>query len=418
MRKQMTIAAVVVIAVAVGIVIGRNLPSTGDPGSVGAAPGEREVLYWVAPMDSNYRRDEPGKSPMGMDLVPVYADEVDAVPGTVKIDPTVINNLGVRTVAAESGPLSRRIETVGYISFDEDTLQHVHTRVDGWIEKLAVTATGDPVRQGELLFELYSPTLVNAQQEYLAALRSNNQVLLGASRDRLVALGITQMEIDRLQKNQQPSQRVRVYADADGVIAHLGVREGVYVTPATEVMSVARLDRVWVHAEVFERQAAWVKPGQEALVELDYLPGRLWQGTVDYVYPELDAKTRTLRVRIRFENEGEALRPNMFARVTLKGEETDSVVHIPREALIRGGSVNRVVLALGDGRFRAQPVSIGIESGDRVAILEGLSAGDLVVSSGQFLIDSESNIEAALSRMDDSAEEPMDHGQHQMESEQ
>ena len=367
MRKQMTIAAVVVIAVAVGIVIGRNLPSTGDPGSVGAAPGEREVLYWVAPMDSNYRRDEPGKSPMGMDLVPVYADEVDAVPGTVKIDPTVINNLGVRTVAAESGPLSRRIETVGYISFDEDTLQHVHTRVDGWIEKLAVTATGDPVRQGELLFELYSPTLVNAQQEYLAALRSNNQVLLGASRDRLVALGITQSEIDRLQKNQQPSQRVRVYADADGVIAHLGVREGVYVTPATEVMSVARLDRVWVHAEVFERQAAWVKPGQEALVELDYLPGRLWQGTVDYVYPELDAKTRTLRVRIRFENEGElaeSLMTNLSRRGVFIETEHPLEIGAKLELRIQVGRPDRELIV------PAEVVSHGI--GPRLSFQRGM----------------------------------------------
>jgi Cu(I)/Ag(I) efflux system membrane fusion protein len=161
-------------------------------------------------------------------------------------------------------------------------------------------------------------------------------------------------------------------------------------------------------------------------VELDYLPGKLWRGTVDYVYPELDPVTRTLKVRIRFDNEGEYLRPNMFARVALFGTETDPVVHVPREALIRGGSVNRVVLALGEGRFRSQPVEIGIESGDRVAILDGLAAGDVVVSSGQFLIDSESNIESALSRMDDPATEPVDepmvepadHSHHHVEPEQ
>lgn len=419
MRKQITIVAVLIAAVVVGIAIGRSWAPEGGMSGGASGNGERETLYWVAPMDANYRRDEPGKSPMGMDLVPVYADEVDAVPGTVKIDPTVVNNLGVRTAPAEKGPLSRRIETVGYINFDEDTLVHVHTRVDGWIEKLAVTATGDPVKKGQLLFELYSPTLVNAQQEYLAAVRSNNTILRSASRDRLVALGVTESEISRLQKNQSPSQRVRVYAESDGVIANLGVREGIFITPSTEVISVARLDRVWVHAEVFERQSAWVKPGQEAVVELDYLPGKLWRGTVDYVYPELDAKTRTLRVRIRFDNEGERLRPNMFARVTLFGTETDPVVHVPREALIRGGSVNRVVLSLGEGRFRSQPVEIGIESGDRVAILDGLAAGDLVVSSGQFLIDSESNIGSALSRMDDPSQKPLvepeDHSEHQME---
>jgi Cu(I)/Ag(I) efflux system membrane fusion protein len=371
-------------------------PATGDG-------GEREILYWVAPMDANYRRDEPGKSPMGMDLVPVYADEVDGQPGTVKIDPTVVNNLGVRTVQAEHGTLPRHIDTVGYVQFDEDTLHHVHTRVDGWIEKLATKATGDPVEKGQLLFELYSPTLVNAKQEFLAALRSNNTVLLQASRERLIALGVTESQITHLEKDRTASQRVRVYAETDGVVAHLAVREGIYITPANEVMSIAELDKVWVLAEVFEREAAWVKPGQMAMVELDYLPGKMWHGTVDYVYPELDPKTRTLTVRIRFDNEDEMLRPNMFARVTIHAEATGQVVHVPREAVIRGGTIDRVVVALGEGRYRSRPVTLGIESHDRVAILSGLKAGEEIVVSGQFLIDSESNIEAALARMDSSA---------------
>ncbi len=399
MSKSTTILAVLITALLLGIVVGRWSASDRDMTPRGTDTAQRDILYWVAPMDPNYRRDEAGKSPMGMDLVPVYTDDVDQLPGAVKIDPTVVSNLGVRTAMVEGGVLSRRIDTVGYVGYDEDTLQHVHTRVDGWIEKLATKATGDPVKKGQLLFELYSPTLVNAQQEYLAALRSKNSVLRSASKDRLNALGVTASEVARLEKERTPSQRVRVYAQADGVIAHLGVREGIFVTPATEVMSVARLDRVWVLAEVFERQAAWVQPGQRADVELDYVPGRRWQGTVDYVYPELDPETRTLKVRIRFENEGEVLRPNMFARVALYGGETEELVHVPREAVIRGGSMNRVVLALGEGRFRAQPVELGIESGDRVAINKGLAVGDYVVTSGQFLIDSESNIDAALSRM-------------------
>ena len=190
------------------------------------------------------------------------------------------------------------------------------------------------------------------------------------------------------------------------------MREGIYVTPATEIMSVAKLDTIWVTAEVFERQAAWVKAGQQAMVELDYLPGKMWHGSVDYVYPELDPKTRTLKVRLRFDNETESLRPNMFARVTIHASGFGQVVHIPREALIRGGSMSRVVLALPNGRFRSQPVQVGIESGDRIAIRRGLAEGELIVASGLFLIDSESNIEVALERMDEEA--PMDHSQDDM----
>jgi Cu(I)/Ag(I) efflux system membrane fusion protein len=405
MNKNTLLIAAFVATLVIGVLLGRAW----DPGVTRVADSgqdtTREVLYWVAPMDPNFRRDEPGKSPMGMDLAPVYADEVDGQPGVVSIDATIVNNLGVRTAEAQRGHLSQRIETVGYVGYDEDTVQHVHTRVEGWIEKLATKATGDPVEKGQLLFELYSPTLVNAQEEYLVALRSTNQLLLQASKARLAALGVSGSEFARLDKERTIRQRVRVYAEADGVIAHLGVREGIYVTPATEIMSVAELDRVWVLAEVFERQAAWVKPGQNAVVELDYLPAEMLHGEVDYVYPELDPKTRTLKVRLRFDNAAQTLKPNMFARVTIQGDSIGEVVHVPREALIRGGSVDRVVIALGEGRFRAQPVEMGIESGDRVAIRKGISAGELVVVSGQFLIDSESNIEAALNRMDPSTDE-------------
>lgn len=400
MKKPLLVIVAVVAAIGIGILIGRSMDSASGTSAGSTGNSDREILYWVAPMDANYRRDEPGKSPMGMDLVPMYADDVDDQPGVVSIDTTLVNNLGVRTAKAQRGQLSQQIETVGYVGYDEDTVQHVHTRVDGWIEKLATKATGDRVEKGQLLFELYSPALVNAQEEYLVALRSNNKLLLKASKERLAALGVSGSEIARLDQERTIRQRVRVYAEADGVIAHLGVREGIYVTPATEIMSVAELDKVWVLAEVFERQAAWVKAGQKAVVELDYLPAGIWNGIVDYVYPELDPKTRTLKVRLRFDNAEEALRPNMFARVTIQGDSIGEVIHVPRAALIRGGSVDRVVVALGEGRFRAQPVETGIESGDRVAIRKGIADGELVVVSGQFLIDSESNIDAALRRMD------------------
>ena len=406
MNRKLLIAVIIIGALVGGYLLGRS--SDNDSDDRESAGSEQEILYWVAPMDPNFRRDEPGKSPMGMDLVPVYADEsVDSDPALVTIDPTVVNNLGVRTATVERGALSRKVETVGYVSHDEDTLVHVHSRVDGWIERLAVKAAGDPVERGQILYQLYSPTLVNAQEEYLAALNSGNRNLLVASRERLVALGVTEPEIAGLEADRRANRLVSVIAERDGYAVSLGVREGIYVTPATDIMTIAGLDEVWVLVEVFERQAAWIQVGQQAEVELDYIPGQSWQGTVDYIYPELDPQSRTLRVRLRFDNESRVLRPNMFARITIFGSATEPVVHVPREALIRGGAVDRVVIAQGGGHFRSQPVDVGIESGNRVEIRAGLREGEEIVTSGQFLIDSESNIESALVRMGEEGPDPL-----------
>ena len=408
---------VALLAIGIALIAGVVLGYWFAPAAPAAAPagtGERQILYWVAPMDPNYRRDAPGKSPMGMDLVPVYADAAPAPEaGVVTIDPAVLQNLGLRSAAAQLGPLPRRIETVGYVQYDESVMHHIHTRVEGWIESLHVRAAGDPVAKGQLLFEIYSPTLVNAQREYLTALSGGRADMVVASRERLAALGMPQAEIAALDEAKTPRQRVRIYAPADGVTTQLGVREGIFVTPAAHVISMADLSRVWVLAEVFERQTAWVAVGQRAEVELDYLPGRRWHGTVDYVYPDLHPVTRTLRVRIGFDNAGEALRPNMFARVVLLGGATEPVVHIPREALIRGGAADRVALDLGGGRFRAVAVEAGVEAGERVEIRSGLKAGEQVVVSGQFLIDSESNLESAMAGTAGDAPPPAaGHGGH------
>lgn len=365
-------------------------------------PLERKIAYWVAPMDSNYRRDKPGKSPMGMDLVPVYEDAMSDGESIVSINPHMVQNLGVRTEKAKLGTLQRRINTVGYIEYDEDAMSHVHTRAAGWIEKLKVKASGDPVKQGQVLFELYSPILVNAQHEFLNALSGLNDELTRASRERLNALGMTTEEVATLEASREIHQRIQNIAEMDGVVTQLGVREGTYVTPATHVLSFAKLSQVWVIAEVFERQTSWIELNQRATFELDYLPGQIWEGEVDYIYPELDAKTRTLRVRIKFDNDQLIIRPNMFASVTIYSESTTPVVHVPREAVIRGGTADRVVKALTESKFKSVQVRTGMETQGRVEILNGLSKGDSVVVSGQFLIDSESNIETALDRLSES----------------
>ncbi|MEE9286856.1 MAG: efflux RND transporter periplasmic adaptor subunit [Gammaproteobacteria bacterium] len=364
---------------------------------------EREILHWVAPMDPNYRRDQPGKSPMGMDLVPVYADEEqgqqDGAFPVITIAPEVVNNLGVRTAPVERGPLSRRIEAVGYLAYDETMMSHVHLRAEGWIERLLVKAAGDPVKKGQLLFELYSPTLNVAQEEYLLAMAMNDEKRMRASTLRLKALGVSPLQIERLTKTRKADQYVQVYASQNGVVTALKVREGMYVTPATEVMSLADLSSVWLLAEVFERQANWVKPGQTAEVRLPSVPDGVWEGKVDYIYPDLDAMTRTLRVRLRFDNPDEALKPNMYAHVSILGDRIDDALRIPREALIRDGTSERVILALGEGRFQPREVEVGIESDDWVEVRSGLTEDDTVVVSAQFLIDSEASLKASLQRV-------------------
>ena len=357
---------------------------------------EREVLYWVAPMDPSFRRDQPGKSPMGMDLVPVYADEVGS---EVRISPAVMQNLGIRTAAATKDTLWRRIDTVGYVEADQTRLIHFSLRTEGWIERLAAKSEGERIKKGQLLFELYSPGLVAAQEEYLQARASGSKALVRASADRLEVLGMTRSQIEELGRSQRPRQRVQVYAPQDGIVQELNVREGMFVKPADTLMSLVDLSSVWVIAEVFESQSQWVAPGRPAEMSLTYLPGERWEGEVEFVYPQLDPKTRTLRVRLRFDNPNESLKPNMYASVTIYGGPKRDALTIPAEALIRTGRETRVILASGEGTFRAQPVEVGIQVHDTVEILSGLEAGERVVTSGQFLIDSEASLSASLQRM-------------------
>jgi Cu(I)/Ag(I) efflux system membrane fusion protein len=361
---------------------------------------EKEILYWVAPMDPNYRRDQPGKSPMGMDLIPYYStsDEND---NSVRISPAVVQNLGVRTSKAELTRLWRGIDTVGYVDYDESKVSHIHLRTEGWIEKLAVESEGERVKKGDFLFDVYSPKLVNAQEELVTALASGNKGLIGATKERLSALGISSSQIRVLEKNKKVRQRISIYAPQDGVVSVLPVREGMFVKPSQKVMTLGDLSSVWLLAEVFERQSQWVEVGQDAEVNLSYIPGKSWNGKVEYIYPSLDPKTRTLKVRLRFDNPGERLKPNMYANVKIYGGAKENTIVIPLEGLIRSGREERVILALGDGRFEARKVRAGIESGNYVEILEGVEEGDAIVTSGQFLIDSEASMRASLNRMTD-----------------
>ncbi len=373
-----------------------------------ASQGEKQPLYWVAPMDPNYRRDQPGKSPMGMDLVPVY----DMPEGEVKISASVEQNLGVRTGQAVMEPLSQLIATVGYIQLDEEQLSHVHTRVEGWVEQLSVSSVGDRVNEGDMLFGLYSPALVNAQEDYLAALRSKSTQLVSASRQRLFSLGLGSDHIAALEKKGRAEQVVPFKSPRSGILTGLKVREGMYVTPSLELMAIGRLDSVWVIAEVFERQAGWLAPGQAVTMTVASYPGEVWSGEVEYIYPELDQQTRTTQLRIRFDNDDWRLRPNMYAQLEILAGDGRERLSVPRQAVIRGSANDRVVTRVAEGTYRSVPVKTGMESADRVEILEGLAHGDEVVVSGQFLIDSESNIDAEMARMAGDGESHQDPHQH------
>ncbi|MED5503903.1 MAG: efflux RND transporter periplasmic adaptor subunit [Pseudomonadota bacterium] len=386
---------------------GANQFLTGSAHDMSAMGGEsaassNDPLYWVAPMDPNYKRDKPGKSPMGMDLIPVYAEDLSgekSAPGTITIDPSVENNLGVKTAKVTLEKLSPRIETVGYIAFDESHLWQTNVRVAGWVEKLYINAVGEKVKKGDVLFTLYSPELVKAQEELLNAYRTGRNGLVKGATERLVTLGVDRGQIKSITRSGKASQTIEIKAPADGVIASLNVREGGYLSPAQAVISAGPLDNVWVDAEVFERQAHWMKAGSQATMTLDAIPGNGWQGVVDYVYPILDPKTRTLRVRLKFPNPNGELKPNMFANIALQPVTDDAVLTIPKSSVIRSGGMTRVVLAEGDGKYRSARIEVGREAGEQIEVLQGLKQDDKIVTSAHFMLDSESSQSADLSRI-------------------
>jgi len=367
----------------------------GDP-TAATVKGPRKPTYYRNPMDPRRTSPVPMKDEMGMDYVPVFADEAGP---EIRVSPAVVNNLGVRTEPAVLDALPRTADTVGYVGFDERRVQQVRPRAEGWVESLAVRSMGETVRAGQVLFTLYSPMLESAQQEYLDALKVGNRDLIEASKDRLGALGLDPGTAARLTKTGKASGRVAYAAPISGVVTGIELKEGSMVTPEMVAMTITELGSLWVIAQVPEAQAGWVVAGTAAEMRFPSLPGERVAGQVEYVYPELDMETRTLRARITLARPPAGVRPNMLASVRLVGTGGAEVVNIPRSALIRSGTEERVVVALGDGRFAPRRVVAGLESGERVAITEGLAAGENVVVAGQFLLDSEANLRAGLGRL-------------------
>lgn len=379
--------------------------------SAGVEATGPEILYWAAPMDANYRRDGPGKSPMGMDLVPVYAgQEPSNDPAEVQLSGPEINAIGVRTALARMEAVSERIDTVGYVGYDDHLTSHVHTRVEGWVETLNVRAVGDQVAKGDLLFEMFSPAIGSSSADLIRAIDAGDPRIVDLARSSLRSQGMSDRQIDEIASSGRSARNLRVYAPQDGVVISLEAADGMFLQPNTRALSLTDLSRVWLIADVFERDIGRLSDNMTAVAKFDHLPGQRFEGRIDYIHPELDARTRTLPVRLRFDNREGLLKPNMFGTVTLVPEQTREAVTIPSEAIIQTGRAERVILRTGEGTFKPRLITTGLRDafgeGGRTEVLQGLAPGEEVVASAQFLIDSESALSAGLMRMAPTDAEP------------
>jgi Cu(I)/Ag(I) efflux system membrane fusion protein/cobalt-zinc-cadmium efflux system membrane fusion protein len=377
---------------------------------------DREILYWQSPMNPSEIYDKPGKSRMGMDLVPVYADGASSAEGMISINPVVVQNMNVRTAPVQQKDLSTVVRAIGKVEYDEQKLFNVNTKVSGWIEQLYVNYTGEMVKRGQPLFSIYSPELVTTQREYLLALktqekvasssfetiRSGGNTLLEATRKRLEYWDIPESEIKQLEQSGEIKKAVTLKSPAAGVVLHKNAVDGEFIKSGTPAYKIADLSTIWVQTSVYDYEVPWIEEGQPAQMELSYQPGKTYEGTVAYVYPSLDQKTRTVQVRLEFANPNLELKPGMFANVRIQTRPKNSVTVIPNEAIIRTGERNIVFVAKDEGTFEPREVTLGMEGGERnneIEILEGVKPGEEIVTSAQFLFDSESRLQEAIQKM-------------------
>jgi len=384
-------------------------PATAADAASGApADAERKPLYWHDPMVPGPKFDKPGPSPfMDMQLVPVYAD-AGADQGTVTISPRTTQNLGIRTVEVTMGRMNTGLSTVGAVSIDERTMVTVQSRVSGYIEKLHVRAQYDPVTRGQPLAEIYAPEWLSAQEEYLALKRSNQPAvrdLAQAARERLILLGITETQIKRIEQSGKADARVTLTAPDNGLVWELGARDGMAVTPGLTLFRLVNLGSVWIHAEVPETDAALVRPGAPVEARTAAYPEQTFKGKVAVLLPDVNATTRTVKARVVLGNPGGRLKPGMFATLAFASSNKSSLM-VPSEAVIHTGARAVAIIAEGDGKFRPVDIETGRDSGGMTEIRKGLTAGQRIVASGQFLIDSEASLKSTLSRLESAAEAP------------
>lgn len=376
---------------------------------------ERAPLFYRNPMNPEVTSPVPAKDSMGMDYIPVYADDGadDAPAGTVRIDPVTLQNIGVRTAVVERRAISRTINTVGRIDYDEKNLYQLHPKTEGWVEELRVETTGAEIRRGDIMLSLYSPQLVSTQQEYLLALKNLDKLessefsdvsrgareLLQTSLERLRFMDVPEHQIQELRKSGEVKKWLHIHAPAGGIVTHVGVRDGQFISPKDQLYTIADLSRVWVFVDVYEDELPWVKIGDRAEMKIMAVPGEIFTGELTYIYPYAERKTRTVKARLEFDNPGLRLKPDMFANVGIRTSARQGVVAVPSEAIVRSGLQEKVFVVRAPGKFEPRDVVIGVSSEGLTEVREGVAAGEEVVISAQFLIDSESKLSEAITKM-------------------
>lgn len=368
---------------------------------------QKKVLYWVDPMHPAYKSNKPGKAPdCGMELVPVYDDGTGPATSTVsgyanvKLTSDRQQLIGVQTGMTEMRSLGRSVRTVGRVAVDETRLYKITTKFDGYIEKLYVNVTGQPIRKGQPLFSVYSPDLLSTQQEYLLAMRAAKQApsLLAAARQRLLLWDITPAEIRELERTGTARKSITIYSPTNGFVLNKIAVEGARVTAGEPLFEIANLDHVWIQADVYESELQFIRLGAPATTTLSYLPGRTWKGRVTFIAPTVDPMTRTVKVRSEFENADGALKPDMFGDVVIE-QPARQVVVVPDSAVLQTGTRSVVFVVKGDGTFEPREVSVGTKTEQVYEVRSGLAAGEKVVTQANFLIDSESRLKSALAQM-------------------
>ena len=374
---------------------------------------KRKVKYWKAPMTAGFTSDKPGKSPMGMDLIPVYEDEEQQYGEGFRINPTVVQNIGVKTVKVRRRTLSKEIRTTGILTYDERTVTHIHTKYKGWVEKLYVDFTGQEVGKGDLLAEVYSPELVSTQEELLVAMKYKQSLkdspfteigkgaerLFESTKRRLELFDVPEHQIEELIREKKITKTLHIHSPFRGFVIKKQASEGMFVQPGMSLYTIADLSNIWVLADVYEYEMPWIKIGQKVEMNLSYYPGKKFQGKVTYIDPFMDSKTRTLKVRMEFENSKWELKPDMYANVTLKSAIAKKSVAVPEEAVIHSGERQIVIVRDSSGGFDSRSLTLGAQADGYYQVLKGLKAGETVVTSSNFLLDSESRLKEALSKM-------------------